>query len=226
MSGNAGSGYFISPQGGPGPGVLLLHSLWGLNRHAKDTANRLADHGFTVVAPDLNAGQEFEDPAEALAALHEADMNVTASLVQSSLSVLRKAALNPTAPIGVVGYGPGASWALWVSARLVEEVGAVVTYYGAQNIQMDGARASYLCHWAENDLLVSDLEVADLGLNLQMAELDFRFEHHEGTTSGFAEDGRPEFDAEAEAVAWRQTAEFLAERLGVHGSGEEEGEEE
>ena len=187
--------------------------MWGLNRQAKDTANRLADYGFTVVAPDLNAGQEFDDPAEALAALHEADMNVTASLVQSSLGVLRKASAEPEAPIGVVGYGSGASWALWVSARLTEEVGAVVTYYGSQEVAMEGSAASYLCHWAEADILVSDLEVAELGLNLQMAGVDFRFEHHEGTASGFAEDGRPEFDAAAEAVAWRQTAEFLAEKL-------------
>lgn len=222
MSGNAGSGYFISPEAGPGPGVLLLHSLWGLNRQAKDTANRLADHGFTVVAPDLNGGQVYDDPAEALAALHEADMNVIASLVQSSLGVLRKASNDATAPIGVVGYGPGASWALWVSARLTEEVGAVVTYYGAQDIPMAGAQASYLSHWAETDMLVSDLELADLGLNLQMADLDFRFEHHEGTTSGFAEAGRPEFDAEAEAVAWRQTAEFLAEKLRLRQGDEEE----
>lgn len=213
MSGSAGSGYFISPDSGPGPGVLLLHSLWGLNRQAKDTANRLADHGFTVLAPDLNAGAVFDDTAEALAALHEADMNVTASLVQSSVGILRRASNDKTAPIGVVGYGPGASWGLWVSARLTEEISAVVTYYGAQSISMERAQASYLCHWAETDILVSDLEVADLGLNMQMADLDFRFEHHESTSSGFAERGLQEFNAEAEAVAWRQTAEFLAENL-------------
>ena len=213
MSANAGSGYFISPDAGPGPGVLVLHSLWCLNRHTKDTANRLADHGFTVLAPDLNAGVVFEEESDALAALGDADMNVTASLVQSSLGILRKASLDPVAPIGVVGYGPGASWALWASARLTEGISAVVTYYGSQSISMDGSQAAYLAHWAASDALVSDLEVADLGLSLQMAGLDFRFEHHEGTSNGFAEAGRPEFDAEAEAVAWRQTAEFLATHL-------------
>ena len=222
MSGSAGSGYFISPEAGPGPGVLVLHSLWGLNRQAKDTANRLADHGFTALAPDLTGGAIFEDEAQALAALGEADIDVLASLVQSSLGILRRASANPQAPIGVLGYGPGASWALWVSARLTEEVGAVVTYYGSQNIPMDNARAAYLCHWAQEDSLVTDLEVADLGLSLQLAGLDFRFEHHEGTASGFAEDGHPKYDAEAEAVAWRQTAEFLASELRLRSSGEEE----
>lgn len=218
MSSPAGSGYFISPEEGPGPGVLLLHSFWGLNRQTKDTANRLADHGFTVLAPDLNNGAVFDDEGEALAALGEADMNVPASLVQSSVGILRRASVDRHAPIGVLGYGSGASWALWVSARLFEEVGAVVTYYGAQSAPMDSARATYLCHWADEDGNVSDLEVADLGLSFQLAGLDFSFMHHEGTKGGFAEAGRPTFDPEVEAVAWRQSMEFLATALRSGGS--------
>ena len=208
----SGQGYFISPEEGPGPGVLLLHSFWGLNRQVKDTANRLADSGFTVLAPDLASGAVYDDEDEAMAALAEADMNVNASLVQSSIGILRRAQRNATAPIGIVGYGSGASWALWLSARLTEEVGAAVTYYGSQSTPMDGARASYLNHWAA-DSMVSDLEVADLGLSLKMAGADFRFEHHDGTVDGFAEHGRPTFDGEAEVVAWRQTTEFLASVL-------------
>lgn len=210
MSAPAGQGYFISPEDGPGPGVLLLHSFWGLNRQTKDAANQLADAGFTALAPDLADGQVFEDEAEAFTALAEADMNVNASLVQSSLSILRRAQLDPDAPIGVLGFGSGASWALWLSARLVDEVAAVVTYYGSQAAPMSAARASFLCHWAEVDAHVTDLEIADLGLSMQLAGLDFRFEHHEGTVDGFAEPGRPGFDSAAEVVAWRQTTEFLA----------------
>ena len=217
MSGSAGQGYFISPDEGPGPGVLLLHSFRGLNRHAKDTANRLADSGFTVLAPDLADGEVYEEDEAAMTALAEMDVNVNASLVQSSLGILRRASRDPQAPIAVVGYGSGASWALWLSARLIEEVGAVVTYYGSQGIPMDGSKASYLAHWAESDHIVSDHEAADLGLSLKLAGVDFRFEHHEGTSHGFAEEGHEAFDGKAEAVAWRQTAEFLASELRPQG---------
>ncbi len=193
--------------------MLLLHSFWGLNRAAKDTANRLADAGFTVLAPDLADGAVFDDRSEALAALAEADVNVLASLIQSSVPVVRRAQAEPNAPIGLVGYGSGASWALWLSARLTDEVAAVVTYYGSQTIAMDRSAASYLCHWAAEDANVSDDDIAQLGLSLQMAGRPFRFEHHAGTQSGFAESGRPGFDGEADAVAWRQTIEFLAGEL-------------
>ncbi len=213
---NAGQGYFISPEDGPGPAVLLLHSFWGLNRHAKDTANRLADSGFTVLAPDLTGGVVYTEEDEAMDALTEMDVNVNASLIQSSLGIVRRASRDADAPVGVVGFGSGASWALWLSARLTEEISAVATYYGTQETPMDGATAKYLAHWAETDDIVSDLEVADLGLRLQMAGLDFRFEHHEGVAHGFAESGHPAFDPQADAVAWRQTAEFLASELHLH----------
>lgn len=213
MSAPAGTGYFISPDDGPGPGVLLLHSFWGLNRAAKDTANDLADAGFTVFAPDLADGLVFEDRNLAMTALADADMNVVASLVQRSVGVLRRASLDKTAPIGVVGYGSGASWGLWLSARLIDEIAAVVTYYGSQSISMDTSNASYLCHWAEDDEIVGDLEVADLGLSLQIANRPFRFEHHDGTKHGFAEAGRPSFDAAAKASAWTGTIAFLKEEL-------------
>ena len=208
-----GTGYFISPERGPGPGVLLLHSFWGLNRAAKDTADRLADSGFTVLAPDLAEGQEFDEPEPALDALAEADVNVLASLIQSSVGIVRRAQARPDSPIGVVGYGSGASWALWLSARLVDEIGAVVTYYGAQSIGMERSRSSYLCHWAESDDHVTDDDIAQLGLSLTLADRPFRFEHHEGTSSGFAEADRPAFDPGADAIAWRQTTEVLAEHL-------------
>ena len=213
MSAAAGSGYFISPDAGPGPGVLLLHGFLGLNRGTKDMANELADLGFTVLAPDLADGETYDSEDDALAALAEADMNVMASLVQTSVSVLRRAQRESTDPIGVVGFGPGGSLGLWASVRLVDEIAAVVSYYGAQSVDMTPSTASYLCHWAESDAHVDDLAVADLGLSLKLADRPFEFRHHHAVASGFAEASHLSFDAEVAAVAWRQTAEFLAAHL-------------
>lgn len=212
----AGTGYFISPTGTAGPGVLFLHSLWGLNRDAKDSANRLSDAGFTVLAPDLADGEVFASSEDALEALQRADVNVLASLVQSSASIVSKAQLDPSRPIGVIGFGPGASWALWLSARLGSLIGPVVTYYGSQDCTLERSEADYLCHWAAVDAYVTDAEVANLGLSMQMAHRPFRFEHHANTESGFAEASRPEYNAAAAAIAWRQTLEFLASSLRPH----------
>lgn len=208
-----GTGYFISPSDAPGPAVLLLHSWRGLDRSAKDNANRLADAGFTVLAPDLADGTTWSDDDEALDALASADVNVLASLIQSSVGIVQAASRNPDDRIGVVGFGSGASWALWLSARLPEAVAAVVVYHGSQSIPMDQAQADYLCHWVQDDPITSDEEVANLGLSLQMARRPFRFENHADTRPGFAEPASEHYVATADAVAWRQTTEFLASTL-------------
>lgn len=208
-----GSGYFVEPATGAGPAVLLLHSSWGLNSDVRAKAHELADSGYSVLAPDLNDGQVATSAAEAHELLLGADMNVTASLTQSALRLVRAAAAEPAAPAGIIGYSSGASWGLWLSARLADQCSAVVGFYGTQSIAFDEAHASYLVHFAGDDSIVSDDDVAMLGLNLQMAGQPFRFEHHSGVEHGFAEPSHPAFSAPDEAVAWRQTMEFLASEL-------------
>lgn len=208
-----GTGYFVRPPSGAGPGVLLLTSPWGLTSGAKDRADELADAGFTVLAPDLNDGVVATDDAEARSLLLDADINVSASLVQSALRLLQSACPDPAAPVGLLGYAAGASWALWLSVRCADQCGAVAAFYGTQSITFDDASAAYLLHFAEHDSDVSADDSALMGLNLQLARREFRVELHDGTAAGFAEPDHPNFDAAAEAIAWRQTLEFFAEKL-------------
>lgn len=203
----------MRPPETPGPGILLIPSPWGLTPGFKEKANSLGDAGFTVLAPDLNDGVVATTQDEARSLLVEADMNVTASLVQSSLRLVRAASADPNAPVGVIGYAAGASWALWLSVRFADQCAAVTSFYGSQSIAFDDATASYLLHFAEHDEDISDEESAMLGLNLQLARRDFRVELHEGVSSGFAEPEHPSYNGAAEAIAWRQTLEFMASHL-------------
>ena len=193
--------------------MLLLPSPWGLTPGVKAKAEELADAGFTVLAPDLNDGVIAESAEHAQELLLAADMNVSASLVQSSLRLLRAACGDDAGPVGLLGYASGASWALWLSVRFADQCCAVTSFYGSQSISFDDSKSAYLVHFAENDDAVSDEDAALMGLNMQLARCDFRVETHAGVASGFAEADHPNFDAAAEAVAWRQTLEFLAERL-------------
>ena len=208
-----GSGYFVAPAAGPGPGVLLIPSPWGITPSLKARADELADAGFSVLAPDLNDGDVAETDDQAVEALMAMDMNVSASLVQSSMRLLKGASVDPSKPLGIVGFAAGASWALWLAERLPHDCAAVVGFYGTQSLTFDQAAAKFLLHFGGGDELVSDDEVALLGLNLQMAKCDFHIEQHASVGHGFAEREHPNFDGEAEAVAWRQTLEFLASVL-------------
>ncbi|HMK10913.1 MAG TPA: dienelactone hydrolase family protein [Acidimicrobiales bacterium] len=210
----AGTGYLVAPVSGSGPGVLVLHSWWGLTPFFRQTCDRFADEGFVALAPDLHGGRTADRPDEAEALLAEIDPNPTAALVLSSAATLRGLAITPDHPIGVVGFSMGASWALWLSARAVDVVGAVVAFYGAQRIDFEGSRASYLAHWAEHDEFVDDDEIAFLEATLGLERRPLEFHRYPGTGHWFFESDRaPAFDEAAAELAWRRTIDFLRREL-------------
>lgn len=211
---HAGSAYVVAPQSGKGPGVLVLHSWWGLTPFLRRWCDRLADAGFTALAPDLFAGETAARPDEAEALLARMDVDTAADLVLSSIGTLRQIPVTTDRPIGIVGLSMGASWALWASARAPDDVDAVVTYYGTQDMALDGTRAAYLGHFAEHDELVTDDEVVELEAHLRLLGRDVEFHRYAGTGHWFVEDDHAAaFDPSAAAMAWERTIEFLAEHL-------------
>ncbi len=230
--GRAGSAYLVSPESGPGPGVLVLHSWWGLNRATKEIVEHLADSGFTALAPDLFAGRTLSDPVDPLEAaerLGAADPDKTAGLILASIVALRAHSADPEAPVGIVGFSMGASWALWAATRQPDSVGAVVAYYGHQDMDFEGLRAPVLCHFAAMDPLVSGNEATEMQAHLHLAGVAVEAVRHPGTRHFFAEAGVPVVDSdgaagerglteEAAAVtAWNQTVAFLSDHLGGDG---------
>lgn len=208
----AGDAYLVVPDEGPGHGVLVLHSWWGLTRGVKDVVEALADAGYTALAPDLAGGVVPTDAEQAQALLAESDPNATASLIMSSLVALRAHSRDPQAPVAVIGFSMGASWALWLATRLASDVDAVVAYYGSQNIDFDELAAPVLGHFAEQDPLVTEDELTEMHARLLLSEKYLELHRYEGTGHWFAEpDAGEHHDPASAELAWQRTLEFLAE---------------
>lgn len=208
------TGYFVAPPSGPGPGVLLLHSWWGLTPFFRRLADRLADEGFSVLAPDLNFGSVFEGRDEAEAHLGDASPDRLARLTLNSAELLKSRSAHPERPVGAVGFSMGASLALWASVRLPDTIGAVVAFYGAQAIDFTGARAAYQLHLADRDDLVSDDDAAFLQATIGLEGLTMEVYRYPGTSHWFFEDDRgPSFDPEAARIAWERSVAFLKRAL-------------
>lgn len=203
--------YFISPEGGPGPGVLILHSFWGLTSAVKGLADDLAARGFTVLAPDINFGELPVSEQEALDHLGRADPNRLASLVLSSVKLLHQR--SASGPIAIIGFGMGGSLALWASVRLSDMVAAVISFYGSQQIDFAGARSDYLIHLAESDEYLSQDEAAFMQATMGLADLSVEVIRHPGTRHGFADPDGESFDPAAFEDAWSKTLDFLRTRL-------------
>lgn len=200
--------YFVQPEAGAGPGVLLLHSLWGLTSSVKGLCDDLADRGFTVLAPDINFGELPETEEEGIDRLGEADPDRLASLVLSSTRLLAEKSVE--GPIGVVGFGMGGSLGLWASVRLADLVAVVVSFYGTQQIDFAGSRSSYLIHFAEEDEYITDDEAAFMEATMGLESLPVEVITYAGTCHGFCEPDSDSFDPDAFAMAWGRTIEFLS----------------
>ena len=198
--------YYISPAL-PGPGLLLLHSWWGLNSFTKKLADRFSDEGFTVLAPDLFSGETPADQAEAEATLRAADPNYLAATTLSSVSVVARR----SPQIGVVGIGMGGSLGLWASVRVPEMISGVVSFYGTQNVDFAGSLSSYLVHLAEDDPWVTADDAAFMQATMSLEGLAVELLDYPGTTHGFFEQGE-NYDPEAAELAWQRTLEFLRNR--------------
>lgn len=210
----AGEAFLVEPPGAvPGPGVLVLHSWWGLTPWVKDFCRRVAGLGFTVLAPDLLDGALPADAEAGERALAEMDPDELSGLVMSSAQTLRAVSADSTKPIAVIGFSMGGSLALWLSARLTSEIGAVITFYGAQSIDFDDATARYQGHFADNDHLVSEDDRVITESILRLGGRDTDFHLYPGTSHWFFEDG-DNHDADAAELAWERLSAFLAETIG------------
>lgn len=213
--GPAGSGYVVAPDSGSGPGVLVLHSWWGLTPFFHGICDRLADEGFVALAPDLHGdGATADTPDEAEALLAETDPNRTANLVVASLSALRGMPATPPGPVGIIGYSMGASWALWAATRFPDDVAAVSVYYGDQDIDFGPARAAFQGHFAEHDEFESEDDVNYLEAQLRLAGHEVDFHRYPGTGHWFTESDRAAaYVPEAAELAWTRSIEFLHRHL-------------
>ena len=201
--------YFIQNGPDPGPGVLLLHSFWGLTPFVKGLADGLADEGYTVLAPDLNFGEFPASEAEAVDHLGRANPDRLASLVLSSAQLLAEKSSQPT--IAAVGFGMGGSMALWASVRLHSIIDRVVSFYGTQQIDFAGSRSRYLVHLAESDEYIDDDETAFMEATMGLESLEVAFHHYPGTRHGFADPDGAAFDPDSSGLAWKRTVDFLRE---------------
>ncbi len=213
---HAGTAYVVAPDSGSGPGVLVLHSWWGLTDGVRATADALADTGFVAMAPDLFGVAAPESAAEAEEVQDASDPNEVAALILSAASALHGLPATTAPDIGLVGFSSGASWALWAATRAPELVGAVVAYYGTTDVDPAGGRAAVLLHLADDDHLVADDDRVEMEAHLHIVRREVEVHQHEGTTHWFAEPGVDAFAADRAAEAWSQTVAFLHRHLDGH----------
>lgn len=197
-------------------GVVVLHAWWGLNDDVVAYSDRLVDGGFAILAPDMFRGQVATTTHDAERLSQEGDAGIAGDVAWAAID--RLSTDLPDAPIAVLGWSFGASYAIWAPS-LRPRVKASIAYYGAWVDEfIREADAPLLGHFAESDPFTSEDEIRALEEAYARAGRDIVTHRYPGTEHWFAEPSRPEYQAGAADLAFDRTVAFLRDRLGAGGT--------
>jgi carboxymethylenebutenolidase len=210
VKGKPANAYLAVPENG-GPGVLVLHAWWGLKPFFKQVSDRLAEQGFTVLAPDLYKGKTANTIEQAEALLKQRDHEFMGDTVKTARDLLLARTRHQT--IGVVGFSLGASWSLVAAADAPDRISAAVLFYGTGGEHFSQIRAKILAHFGDSDEWEPMEGVRAMETDMQAAGLDATFHVYPKAGHWFVEEDRPEYDPAAAKQAWDRTYTFLKKNI-------------
>jgi carboxymethylenebutenolidase len=194
-------------------GVVVLHAWWGLNEDVVAYADRLADHGYAVVAPDMFGGQVATEIPDA-ERLSTAGDEVAGGIALAAVDALADR-VRPDAPLAVLGFSFGAAHAIWAPSER-DRLIAIVAYYGSYwGDFLARSAAPLLGHFAETDPYEPDENVTALEGAFRDAGREVTIHRYPETGHWFAEPARDAYRRDAAELAFERTTAFLRDRLGV-----------
>lgn len=215
------SGHLSLPEAGTGPGILLLQEIFGVNEYLVAVADRLAELGYVVLAPDLfwriapDSPLDQSDESIGIAFGRAGEFDGAQGVADAGIALHHLRGLSEvTGAVGVVGFCLGGTLAFGVACSADPE--AVVSYYGSGVADgLDGAdtvTCPVLFHFGTADPFIPNEQVD--AVDAAFAGKDHVVLHRYDAGHAFDNHLAPQFsDPAAAAEAWERTVAFLAERL-------------
>lgn len=193
-------------------GVVVLHAWWGLNDDVLAYADRLANAGHAVIAPDMFRGQVATEVADAERLSGEGDEGGADKITLAAVDRLAER-LGPDAPLAVLGFSFGAGYAIWAPSER-DRLLATVVYYGTYTgAFLARSKVPLLGHFAENDPFETEESIQALEDGLRDAGREAAIHRYPGTGHWFAEPSRDAYRPEAAELAFERTVAFLERTL-------------
>ena len=207
-------GYLALPEA-KAHGVMVLHAWWGLNDFFKGICDRLANEGYVAFAPDLNKGtvlSTVEDATEFQKKRDEA--REVQPVITGAFDYFQRHPSLASPRIGVIGFSMGAWWAMNLANQKPDAIRAVVTFYGAGEVDPAKVQAAFLGHFAKDDEWEPLDNILRLEASLKQAGKNVTFHVYPKAKHWFIEENRPkDYEAESAKLAWKRTLDFLRTQL-------------
>ena len=152
--------YLAKPEQGSGPGMVVIQEIFGINEYVQRTADRYAEEGYVVLAPDLfwrirpgiELGYSPEEWQEAFGLFQAFDVDQGIEDIAATIDALR-ARDDQVGGVGAVGFCLGGKLAFLTAART--DVDVAVAYYGvgmeAHADEAKNVKVPLMFHLAELD---------------------------------------------------------------------------
>ncbi|MDQ3028632.1 MAG: dienelactone hydrolase family protein [Actinomycetota bacterium] len=214
--------YLWLPEGGNGPGLLLLQEIFGVSRYIQRRGADLAGAGYVVLAPELYwrlDARRVDESApsaidDAMGLAGRLDWATAVDDAVAGLGHLRRRD-EVRGGTGLVGFCLGGGLAFNVAA--VESPDALVSYYGSAIPDLlDLAplvNAPSLHHFGLADAYIDQATVEQVRGAVTADGRPAEFEVYEGANHAFDNDDFGLHHAEASALAWQRTLDFLGRTL-------------
>jgi carboxymethylenebutenolidase len=221
-NGDSAAGYVALPDGGSGPGVIVVQEWWGLDSGIKEMADRLAAAGFVALAPDLYrgelAGHTEMDKAGELMTSMPADR--AGRDMSGAVDFLADHESTTGDGIGVMGFCMGGLLTFVLASLRPDKIKAAVPFYGfpSGDDQPDYTQISAVIrgHMADNDDFFPPDAAKALESELQNMGVDCELTVYPGSGHAFMapHNALGTQDQELYDRIWPQAVDFLHDQLG------------
>ncbi len=209
----------------PFPGLILFQEAFGVNHHIRKLADRFADEGYFVIAPELfhrsaKPGIEIDytDFQSAMPHMQAITMEGLEADIQATWNWLEKSSQVENGKIVATGYCLGGRVGFLANTMLPFK--AVASYYGA-GIAPDlikraaAINAPHLFFWGGKDQHIPKEQIETVKSELTKVGKQFINVEFSDADHGFFCDERASFNADAAELAWGLTLEFFIQKMKV-----------
>lgn len=216
--------YVARPQaGGPAPGIILFQEAFGVNQHIRNVAERLAQAGYVVVAPELfhrTAAPGLEIPytdfPSALPHMQAITPEGLTQDAQAAYDWLQSQDDVQKDKIGAIGFCLGGQVAFVANAKL--PLAAAVSYYGGglhtRAAMAPELHAPHLFFWGGLDQHINKDHIKQIIDAVDAAGKPYINTVISYADHGFNCDERPSYHPDAAAEAWALTLAFFEDKMG------------
>lgn len=197
------------PEGESRGGIVVVQEIFGVNSHIRNICKRLAEAGYTALAPaifdriepDFQSGYSKEEVEVARSMMPKLEWENTEKDVAAAIKTLAA-----EGPVAVVGFCLGGSLAFTAATR--PGLAAAVCFYGGRivNHADKPVQCPTQMHFGETDHSIPLADVETIREKRPDCEI-----HVYPAGHGFNCDERASYDPDAAALAWKRTLAFLEE---------------